>query len=246
MVPMIEKMGRMIEAVLFDLDDTLLDGDEAWRSGVRALLTRCPQVPLQPGITAWDRAFELYFPRYLAGELTLAECRAVRMRTWAELVGVSLPAGAEHDWFDTYQAGYAAGWTLFPDARPCLDALAGVRLGLITNGDTEQQHAKVAALGLTETFAVVIASGDIGIAKPDPRIFKLAAERLGVPPERCAFIGDRQDTDAQAAAATGMTGIWLNRPGRLAGGGMTGADGMTSADVPQIVSLAELPALLHG
>lgn len=225
----------MIDAVLFDLDDTLLDGGAAWRSGVTQLLTRCPQVALAAGIAAWDQAFQLHFPRYLAGELTVTECRAVRMRDWGEQVGVSVPAGAEHDWFDTYQEGYAAGWSLFPDAMPCLDALAAVRLGMITNGDSVQQHAKVAALGLTETFAVVIASGDIGIAKPDPRIFKLAAERLGVPPERCAFIGDRQDTDAIAATAAGMTGIWLNRDGMLASG-----------DVPQIGSLAELPALLHG
>jgi putative hydrolase of the HAD superfamily len=152
-----------------------------------------------------------------------------------------LPAGTELDWFGEYLVGYSAGWAAFEDVAPCLTALTGMRFGVVTNGESVQQRAKITALGLTEAFAVVVASGDIGIAKPDPRIFRHAVRQLGTVPERCVFVGDRRDTDALAAAATGMKGVWLNR---------TAASGdpvpVTGGEVLQIATLAELPVLLRA
>lgn len=58
------------------------------------------------------------------------------------------------------------------------------------------------------------ARGDIGIEKPDPRIFLEAARRAGRAPEECVYVGDRLETDALAAGRAGMTGVWLDRAGR--------------------------------
>jgi putative hydrolase of the HAD superfamily len=203
------------EAVLFDLDDTLLDGEFAWQSGIARLLIRCPEVEQARARSAWDAAFELHFPRFLSGELTMEAHRAARLRSWADLVGVPVEPGAELDWFGDYLVGYEAGWIAYPDVAPCLEALvrSGLRLGIITNGDSVQQRDKIEALGLTSMFAAVVTVTDLGIAKPDPRIFRHAAERLGVPPQRCVFVGDLRDTDALGAAAVGMKGVWLNRKG---------------------------------
>jgi putative hydrolase of the HAD superfamily len=235
-------MTAAFDAVLFDLDDTLLDAETAWRSGVERLLARCPQVDRIVARTAWDTAFEQNFPLYLAGEMTFAECQAARMRSWAALVDVAVPDGAELDWFGDYLAGYSAGWVAFPDVPGCLAALGGVRFGVITNGDSAQQRAKITALGLTEVFTTVVASADIGIAKPDPRIFLHAARQLGTVPERCAFVGDRHDTDALAAAAVGMKGIWLNRVGAPVPCAPESAE--PGGTVTEIATLAELPLLL--
>ncbi len=191
-------MFDAVEAVLFDLDDTLLDGDAAWRSGMDRLLVRCPWVERAAAFRAWEAAFREHFPRYLAGALTFEESRVARIRSWAERVPVTVEAGAELSWFGDYLAGHEAGWIAFDDVASCLSALGSLRLGVITNGDGDQQRAKLAALGLGPVFEVVIASGDAGCAKPDPRIFDLAAARLGLPPGRCLFVGDRRDTDALA------------------------------------------------
>jgi putative hydrolase of the HAD superfamily len=236
-------VAAALDAVLFDLDDTLLDGDAAWRSGIARLLVRCPQVDRDAARLAWDTAFERHFPAYLAGEMTFAGQQAARIRSWAALIDVPLPAGTELDWFGDYLVGYSAAWAAFEDVAPCLAALAGMRFGVITNGESVQQRAKIAALGLTEAFAVVVASGDIGIAKPDPRIFRHAVRQLGTVPERCAFVGDRRDTDALAAAAVGMKGVWLNR---VAGGAVVGAMPAAGGEVPEIATLAELPVLLRA
>jgi putative hydrolase of the HAD superfamily len=229
-------MNPGIEAVLFDLDDTLLDGTAATAAGMRGLLARCPAGSFEAALAAWDEAFDEHFPRYLRGEVTMAESRAARIRAWAGRLGIAVEAGAEPAWYEWYRVGYEAGWARFADVAGCLDALAGLRLGVITNGDGAQQRAKVAALGLDGRFAAVIISGDAGFAKPDPRIFRLAAEGVGVPPERCLFVGDNRPGDAVGARAAGMTGVWLNRRGEPAPDDV----------VPQISSLAELPGLVRG
>lgn len=66
---------------------------------------------------------------------------------------------------------------------------------------------KIEALGITELFDVVVASGEepgLGRLKPSPDGYRLAAERLGVPPEECLVLGDREDADGDAARALGM------------------------------------------
>lgn len=236
------------DAVLFDLDDTLLDGEAAWRSGLARLLVRCPQVEPARARSAWDTAFQRHFPRFLSGELTYDEHRAARVRSWADFVNAAVPSGAELDWFGDYLAGYEAGWTAYPDVAPCLRALArsGLRLGIVTNGDSVQQREKLQVLGLTRMFTVVVTAADIGVAKPDPRIFLHAAGQLGVAPRGCVFVGDLRDTDALGAAATGMKGVWLNRGQASASASFSLPDGESAGDdgIAEIRSLAELPLLL--
>jgi putative hydrolase of the HAD superfamily len=229
-------MGSAVQAVLFDLDDTLMDSFAAARAGLDGLLARCP--PPRPDRAAarraWDTAFDQHFPRFLRGELTHAESQTARLRAWADMMAVAIPAGAEHDWYAHYLASYEAAWVPFADVAPCLEALAGFRLGVITNGDGGQQRAKLAALGLGTAFEVVIVSGDAGFAKPDPRIFRLAAGRLGLALGDCLLIGDNRDTDIAGAAGAGMHPVWLNRRAAPAAG-----DG-----VPELATLASLPPLL--
>jgi len=54
-------------------------------------------------------------------------------------------------------------------------------------------------------------SGELGVAKPDPRIFRAAAEALGLPTDRITYVGDRWDVDVLGSAAAGMRPVWLNR-----------------------------------
>jgi putative hydrolase of the HAD superfamily len=229
-------VGQAIEAILFDLDDTLLDADAAWNSGIKTLLARCPEVDQSRAFHAWGEAFEEYFDRYLAGEMTFEASRIARVRSWADAVSVVVEPGDELSWFDDYLAGYEAGWVAFDDVEAALAKLEGLRLGVITNGEGRQQRAKIAALGLAPAFEVVVCSGDVGFPKPDRRIFEAAADRLALPPGRCLFVGDRRDSDALGAMAAGMSGLWLNRKG------VEAPDGL----VREIGTLRDLPPWLPG
>ncbi|WP_309493367.1 HAD-IIIA family hydrolase [Candidatus Hecatella orcuttiae] len=90
----------------------------------------------------------------------------------------------------------------------------GYRLALVCNGDSVGTRRVMASSGLTNSFDVVVISGDVGIEKPDPRIFQIALERLGVKPEEAVMVGNRVDADVVGAKRAGMRSIlfkWNNR-----------------------------------
>jgi putative hydrolase of the HAD superfamily len=92
-----------------------------------------------------------------------------------------------------------------------IDALAqaGVQLGVITNGATAKQRRKLEMLELWNRLGAVLISEDFGAAKPDARIFHAAAQRLGVDPSECVFVGDNPQKDVLGAAAAGMRAVWF-------------------------------------
>ncbi len=122
---------------------------------------------------------------------------------------------------------------VFSDVGRCLDELRerGLALGVVTDGRDEPAARRVLERAhLAPYFRAVVASETEGFAKPDPRIFHRAVERIGSTPERTIYVVDLATVDARAAAAAGLTGVWLHRDG-------TG----WIDDPPEITSLLELP-----
>jgi putative hydrolase of the HAD superfamily len=127
-----------------------------------------------------------------------------------------------------------SNYRLFPDALPVLRKLreAGLQTGLISNFE-EWLERLLEAVEVTAFFDVRVISGIEGIEKPDPQIFRLAMDRLRVPPEVSAYVGDSLTYDVEPAREVGMTGVLLDRRGRY-----PDFDGL------RIESLDELPSLL--
>ena len=189
----------------------------------------------------WTFLEEHHYHRYLSGELGFLEQRRERSRGFVEPYGLDLSDDAVADeWFGRYLAQYRLAWELHPDTIPLLDALPQ-RLGVITNAELGFQLAKIEAMGIGPRFEHVVASGEVGHAKPDPRIFLAAVERFGVAPEQVAYVGDRRHTDAIGAAEGGLAGVWLAR----AEPSKSDRDEAAAAGVAVIHGLAELPAVLR-
>lgn len=205
--------------ILFDLDDTLFAHRAAVEAGIRrytaVLGDPYGALEAQELVALWRDLEEEHYHEYLAGRLGFEGQRQARARDFAARHGVTLSPEQASAWFAEYFEHYVAAWTLHDDALPALDALTaafpGVRFGLITNGDLAFQRRKVEAVALEDRIPVLVASGEVGVAKPDPRIFRHACELFGVPPQEAVYVGDRLRTDAIGAAAAGLTGVWIDR-----------------------------------
>ena len=104
---------------------------------------------------------------------------------------------------------------LAPDAavtRALRDArAAGWVSFVVTNGTVEQQERKLRHTGLDRDVAGWVISEGVGLRKPDPAIFQLAAARAGLPLDGAWMIGDSAEADIVGAAHAGLPGIWLHR-----------------------------------
>ena len=232
-----------IRVVLFDLDDTLFAHRKAVDDGIVAHLT-ASGLPSEDAVVSWHELEEQHYPRYLTGEVGFFEQRRIRSRALAEPLGVSLPTDHLADaWYDAYFLHYRDAWSLHDDALACLDALdaRGLRIGLITNGDLGFQTEKLDRVALAARIEIVVASGELGVAKPDPAIFLHACSLFGVAPSEAMYVGDRLQTDAIGAASAGLAGVWLNRSG------VTTAEedaAVAASGVRVVTSLAGLTGLL--
>ncbi|HET7230531.1 MAG TPA: HAD-IA family hydrolase [Longimicrobium sp.] len=105
----------------------------------------------------------------------------------------------------------------------------GYRLGVISNADGTVE-ALLEDIGLRPHFEFVIDSTAVGVEKPDPRIFRMALERMGVEPHEAVYVGDLYEIDVVGARAVGMRAYLVDPLMRLG-----------HLDCDRIASLGELP-----
>lgn len=110
---------------------------------------------------------------------------------------------------------------------------AGYRLGVVSNADGRVEGL-MEAVGLRRHFEFVLDSGEVGVEKPDPAIFRMAVDRLGVDPGECLYVGDLFPVDVVGARNAGLRALLVDPFGRMEG------------EVDRIASVRELPGYLEG
>jgi putative hydrolase of the HAD superfamily len=137
-----------------------------------------------------------------------------RRATWREslaAVGVSDDALAD-ELAAAYRTARRAKQLVDPEAETVLDDLArDHRLALVTNGAPDVQREKLAGTALAQRFGAIVISAELGIAKPDRRIFEHALRAVGAEREGSVMIGDSLSRDVAGARSAGLRSIWIDR-----------------------------------
>lgn len=190
-------------AVLFDLDDTLADRDRA-RDRFFSFLLNTYFPDLKPEGAAWSERMDTLRGLDRAGRGSKAAIHdylfgdrpVMPVTTFVELMRSRL-----------------ASYTSWSDgAEPLLRCLQARKhpMAVVTNG-SKSQRDKIEVLDASRYFEAVLISGEVGIAKPDPRIFRQALSRLNAAPGQSVFVGDSMEYDIAGARSAGMMTVYIRK-----------------------------------
>jgi len=199
--------------ILFDLDDTLFDHTRASRIALESVhAVHARDVDFDDFIREHARVLEVFHARFLKGEFSLDQARAARMIELFATFEKSVNANLALDISMQYRCEHQGNRALVTGARELLEALQHqTRMGIITNNSTAEQIEKLRALDIAHFFEVIVISEDVGVTKPNPKIFEIALERFGAQPHQAVMIGDSFTNDIEGAIGAGIAPLWLHR-----------------------------------
>ncbi|MEO7065580.1 MAG: phosphoglycolate phosphatase [Rhodanobacter sp.] len=215
-----KKLPEIIQAVLFDLDGTLLDSAADLYS---ALCVQCAEEDVTPPPFAPVRA------------VVSRGARAVLRCAFAERGEAALVALMPR-YLELYQQGMAQQTRAFDGVGALLSQIEerGLRWGIVTNKAGYLADELVNRIGWTDRASAVVAGDTLAVKKPDPAPVLLACERAGVIPAQCLFVGDDQ-RDIQAGNAAGLYTVAVSW-GYLDGGDPHEWNADAVVDAPQQLS----------
>jgi putative hydrolase of the HAD superfamily len=214
--------GPLPSVLLLDLDDTILDDsgarEECWR------IACAEAAAARPGLDSelLRREVERVRDVFWSDPDRHRDWRSQMRRAWVHIasealaaLGVDDPAlgqllGNRH--FELRDAAIAP----LPGAIDALHRLRslGLKLGLVTNGGSEGQRAKIERFALATHFDYIGIEGEVGYGKPHRGAYEAALRSLRATPEHTWMVGDNLEWDVSGAQAVGIYGIWLDKQGR--------------------------------
>jgi len=203
---------REIKAICFDLDDTLWD--------LMSVISHAENTIYHWFEQNYPRVAQRYSPadlRRLRTEVANAhpeyhhDLMRLRMICYERIAtDCGYQKSMSREAFDAFQVARNEV-TLFDDVLPALQKLSnGYPLFTLSNG-----NADLRVIGLDQWFRDSYTAADIGVAKPDPHIYRTVCERTGFAPEQLLHVGDDPHNDIYGPAAIGMPAVWINRGERI-------------------------------
>jgi HAD superfamily hydrolase (TIGR01509 family) len=222
-----------LAAVVFDAGGTLVRIDFEWIAGMLGGLGHATDAgALRRGEIAARRAFDAAFVALAAAGAADRGDVGLYFRVILEAAGVPVAlAGPALEHCRARQAGPGLWTRPAEGARACLDELPrlGLRLACVSNSDGRAEE-HLAACGVRDGLEFVVDSHHEGVAKPEPAIFRVALERLGLPAAQVLYVGDLRGVDGAGARGAGLHFVLLDPYGDYA-----------EAGEPAVDSIARLP-----
>ena len=206
-----------VKAVLFDLDDTLLDHQHSNRIGL-ATAQQKYQCLREKRLEELEREnlnlLNDLHDKFLRGIYSLDEARVERFRKLFALCDEEVTHAVATTAFKCFRQAYLAARRPVCGVIPLLNRLKpDVKIAVVTNNLVAEQQDKLRACRLEQLVDALVVSEEAGFVKPDPAIFEIALNRLQCRAEEAVMIGDLWDVDILGAYRAGIRAIWLNRYG---------------------------------
>jgi len=225
--------------LFFDLDRTLWDFERNSESALRFLFEETKDTHHLPSFNRFLLVYKevnaKLWKKYGKGKITKEELRDTRFsKTFLKFDIVNDELSTYFN--DQYLEISPLQTVLLPNTHETLSALKeeGYHMHIITNGFKEVQLTKLKNCNLIDYFKVIVSSEEIGINKPDIRIFQHAMKEAGATPEISVMIGDDWNVDVMGAERAGMRAIHFDPEEEMSNKNMD----------TRIRNLNEIPALL--
>jgi putative hydrolase of the HAD superfamily len=235
----------MPKVILFDLDDTIISFSassmDCWREVCARYADEAGGFRPYALLEAILRNSQAYWSdpvRHKRGRLDLKQARR-EVVAWAfESLGIqNVPlANKVADEFTTLRE---TSISPFPRAIETLEYLMkqGIRLGLVTNGNSDDQRRKIIQFGLEPYFELIQIEGEAGIGKPEPGVYEMALQKLRISAQEAWMVGDNLEWDVEAAQRVGLKTIWVDIAGKgLPEGGTIQPDRIIRA-ISELISM---------
>jgi putative hydrolase of the HAD superfamily len=210
----------MTRAVFFDVGNTLLYPHPSVSEVCRQVLAEAGHVRDLHAIDSLMPLVDAYYEDRYREDDTFWTDEGETSGVWVGMYSLlarrlGLEEDAEHLARRVYdEFGRADRWRAYNDVLPAIMRLKerGHLIGVISNWDG-RLSALLDGLGIAKMLDTIVSSAEVGLHKPDPRIFELACERVGVAPHEAVHVGDHHYADVLGASAVGMTPVLIDRQG---------------------------------
>lgn len=193
-----------IETILFDLDDTLLNGKRAARIFARTLCDKN-----QDNL------------RYRVSDEQIEEMLGLKSKNFSSRERLFITLYKNYPWINepTLPQILEFWAEYYPKSSYPVDGLdktlkaileKGIKIAVVTNGPKEFQRAKIKALSLDRFFKEYVISEEVGYKKPEKEIYEIALKKLSAKKETTVFVGDNPKTDILGAFNIGMKTAWMS------------------------------------
>ena len=208
----------MLRAVFFDVGNTLLFPHPSVSEVCRQILAEEGHVHDLGAIDALMPLVDAFYEDRYQSDDTFWTDEAETSQVWIGMYSLlcrelGIEDEAERIALRVYdEFGRADRWRAYDDVIPAFRRLRdrGLAIGLISNWD-KRLTGLMDGMGIAPLLDTIVSSAEVGLHKPDPRIFELACGRLGVRPDESAHVGDHQYADVLGARAVGMLPILIDR-----------------------------------